>query len=108
MIRLPELYYIAAECYVRKSVPELSAALDCLNKVRENRGLYTPLQNLDATQIIAEIQKEYHKEFLSEGVMFYYYKRTGATTIPNYTGVMGDEQYILPYPEFELQSGRVQ
>ena len=24
-----------------------------------------------------EIQKEYHKEFLSEGVMFYYYKRTG-------------------------------
>jgi hypothetical protein len=58
--------------------------------------------------ILVEIQKEYHKEFLSEGVMFYYYKRTGTKTIPNYTEDMEDAQYVLPYPEFEIQSGRVQ
>ena len=63
---------------------------------------------LDAEQILVEIQKEYHKEFLSEGVMFYYYKRTGTKTIPNYTEDMEDAQYVLPYPEFEIQSGRVQ
>ena len=69
---------------------------------------YTPLEDLDAEQILVEIQKEYHKEFLSEGVMFYYYKRTGTKTIPNYTEDMEDAQYVLPYPEFEIQSGRVQ
>lgn len=108
MIRIPEIYYIAAECYVKQNNPNLSLALNCLNTVREKRGLYTPLEDLDAEQILVEIQKEYHKEFLSEGVMFYYYKRTGTKTIPNYTEDMGDAQYVLPYPEFEIQSGRVQ
>lgn len=109
MIRLPELYYIAAECYVRQSSPDIDKALEYLNKIRETRGLLTPLEGLDAEQTIAEIQKEYRKEFLSEGVMFYYYKRTGAETIPFSNGeTMGDEQYVLPYPEFEKQSGRVQ
>ena len=51
--------------------------------------------------------KEYQKEFLSEGVMFYYYKRTGATSIPR-TEEMDDKKYVLPYPDFEIQSGRVQ
>ncbi len=108
MIRLPELYYMAAECYATKASPNLSLALERLNTVREKRGLYTPLQDLDANGIIEEIKKEYKKEFISEGVIFYYYKRTGATTIPFLSDEMGDAQYVLPYPEFELQSGRVQ
>ena len=108
MIRIPEIDYIAAECYVKQNNPNLPLALNCLNTVREKRGLYTPLEDLDAEQILVEIQKEYHKEFLSEGVMFYYYKRTGTKTIPNYTEDMEDAQYVLPYPEFEIQSGRVQ
>lgn len=40
--------------------------------------------------------------------MFYYYKRTNATTIPNFSKEMSDTEYLLPYPDFELQSGRVQ
>ena len=59
-------------------------------------------------RIIEEIQKEYHKEFISEGIMFYYYKRTGCKSIPNYSEEMTDTQYLLPYPTFEIQSGRVQ
>jgi hypothetical protein len=108
MIRLPELYYIAAECYALKSSPNLALALQRLNTVREKRGLYTALTGLDATQILTEIKKEYGKEFLSEGVMFYYYKRTGATAIPRLTEPMSDAQYVWPYPAFELQSGRIQ
>jgi len=83
-------------------------ALQRLNKIRENRGISTPLENLNADQIIKEIQKEYYKEFISEGVMFYYYKRTGCKSIPNYSEEMTDTQYLLPYPTFEIQSGRVQ
>ena len=88
--------------------PNLDMALQRLNKIRENRGISTPLENLNADQIIKEIQKEYYKEFISEGVMFYYYKRTGCKSIPNYSEEMTDTQYLLPYPTFEIQSGRVQ
>lgn len=108
MIRLPEMYYISAECYARQDIPNLILAQNRLNTVREKRGLYTSLENLTIEQVLKEIQKEYHKEFLSEGVMFYYYKRTGVTNIPNYTEEVGDTQYVLPYPEFEIQSGRIQ
>jgi len=108
MIRIPEIYYIAAECYATGSNPNLDMALDRLNGVRNMRGLYENLEDLTVEQTLEEIKKEYHKEFLSEGVMFYYYKRTGATVVPHYTEEMGDEEYLLPYPAFELQAGRVQ
>ena len=108
MIRLPEIFYIAAECYATGPNPNLQLAMDRLNTIRNNRGLYENLTGLTAEQIINEIGKEYHKEFLSEGVMFYYYKRNGFKKIPHQSVEMGDAQYVLPYPAFELQSGRVQ
>lgn len=108
MIRLPEVYYIAAECYASGPSPDPDKAMGHLNTIRRLRGLYDDLQGLSADEILIEIGKEYHKEFLSEGVMFFYYKRTGAITIPHYDEEMSDEQYVLPYPDFELQSGRVQ
>lgn len=107
LIRLPEIYYIAAECYATGAEPDLDLAIERLSTVREKRGLYSTLENLSAKEIVDEIRKEYQKEFLSEGVMFYYYKRTGATSIPR-KEEMGDEDYLLPYPDFEIQSGRVQ
>lgn len=108
LIRLPEVYYMAAECYATGTTPNLNMALERLNKIREIRGITIPLKELNADQIIQEIQKEYRKEFLSEGVMFHYYKRTGSLSVPNYAEMMTDKQYVLPYPTFELQSGRVQ
>lgn len=108
LIRLPEMYYIAAECCATGAEPDLGKALGYLNAMREKRGLYDPLENLDAAGIMTEIGKEYRKEYLAEGVMFYYYKRLGVTEVPYFEGDMGDEQYVLPYPDFETQSGRVQ
>lgn len=108
MIRLPEMYYIAAECYATGASPDLGKSMALLNTIRTNRGIYDNLEGLTAEQIMEEIKKEYHKEFLSEGVMFYYYKRTGAQAVPHWTEEMGDAQYVLPYPAFELQAGRVQ
>ena len=107
LMRMPEMYYIAAECHLANG--EVKEALDLLTVVRNQRGVY---ESLDATmsveQAMEEIKKEYHKEFLLEGVMFYYYKRTGADVLPNMDTPMTDEQYVLPYPEFELQNGRIQ
>lgn len=108
LIRIPEVYYIAAECCVTGPTPDLTKAMGYLNTVREHRAVYEPLEGLDADGVMAEIAKEYRKEFQMEGAMFYYYKRLGITTIPHYDGAMGDEQYVLPYPDFETQSGRIQ
>ena len=108
MIRIPEIYYIAAECYTTGTARDLEKAMELLNTIRMSRGIYDELTGLSAEEIMEEIKKEYRKEFLSEGVMFYYYKRTGEKRIPHYEGEMTDEQYVLPYPAFEFQAGRVQ
>ena len=107
LVRMPEMYYIAAECHLANN--NVKEALDLLTVVRNQRGVY---EELDATMSVEaameEIKKEYRKEFLLEGVMFYYYKRTGADVLPNLETPMTDTEYVLPYPEFELQNGRIQ
>ena len=62
----------------------------------------------DTEVTLEEIRKEYRKEFIAEGVMFHYYKRLGIVDIPDYDEAMGDRQYLLPYPDFETENGRVQ
>ena len=105
VLRLPEVYYIAAECYLNNG--NLQKAMDLVNVIREKRGLYTPLSGLSSEEIKEQIKREYRKEFLGEGEIFYYYKRTGASSIPNHEE-MTDADYLLPYPDLEIQSGRVQ
>jgi hypothetical protein len=46
---------------------------------------------------------------LSEGQLFYLYKRWGEKTVAGYAQEMSDKQYVLPYPESEIiNGGRVQ
>ncbi|WP_418992497.1 RagB/SusD family nutrient uptake outer membrane protein [Alistipes sp.] len=109
MIRMSEMYYIAAECYATGSEPDLALAIERLTTVRRQRGVFEELDPaMDAEAIMDEIRKEYRKEFLCEGVVFYLYKRFGQPMIPNYDKEMTDKQYVLPYPEYELRMGRVQ
>lgn len=110
LIRIPEVYYIAAEAYLTKGQAGVESALKLVNTVREKRGLFTPLEGLNVEETKNEIRKEYLKEYLGEGVLFFQYKRWGEKKIPNLDDnkIMGDEQYVLPYPEFEIQSGRKQ
>ena len=105
VIRLPEIYYMAAECYASQG--DARKAMELLNVVREKRGLYTPLTDLTAEQVQEEIKKEYRKEFLGEGEIFYYYKRMGVQSIQNFEE-MTDADYLLPYPDMETSAGRVQ
>jgi hypothetical protein len=97
LIRLPEMYYIAAEC------SDPATATDYLNTVREQRGLADLPGGLDAAAVQNEILKEYQKEFYAEGQMFYYYKRMNLTQI-RFSGIPGsDNVYIMPLPDGELQ-----
>ena len=107
LMRMPEMYYIAAECHLANE--EVENALNLLTVVRNQRGVYEELdETMTSEEAMEEIRKEYRKEFLLEGVMFYYYKRMGVDLLPNSETPMTDAEYVLPYPEFELQNGRIQ
>ena len=95
LLRLSEMYYIATEC---------TDDLSYLNTVRNNRNLI----GLPKTATIkSEIQKEYQKEFYGEGQLWFYYKRTKATSIPNPLSASGSmnmnaANYVLPLPLSEI------
>ena len=102
VLRKSESYYIAAEI-LKESDPE--RAIELLNLVREARNLeFAPLSDLTADQIQEEVGKEYRKEFLAEGQMFFYYKRLDATRIEG-AGVNAQSIYVLPMPDTEIEFG---
>lgn len=108
LIRLSEMYYIAAESYAA-SDPNYSAKL--LNEVRENRGYGSAtmpiLDTLNATTeyITNELYKEMRKELIGEGQLFYYYKRNGYTTIPGSAVTADRNVYVFDMPENEIEFG---
>ncbi|MBF4471782.1 RagB/SusD family nutrient uptake outer membrane protein [Flavobacterium sp. HJJ] len=99
MFKLSEMYLIAAET---AAVPADGIAF--LNTLRFNRGL----GNLALTAgVTAEVTKEYKKEFIGEGQLFFYYKRINSATIPNGSAssgnvTMGKLQYVVPMPDSEI------
>lgn len=105
LIKLPEMYYIAAEYYIDT---DLAKAIEYLNIVRSSRGIIEEIPlTADVDTVKNELFKEYRKEYVSEGQLFFYYKRVGATSIPGLSvnTVVGDAIYLLPYPDSELQFG---
>lgn len=95
LLRLSEVYYIAAECEQNPFY---------LNQVRNNRGLLDLPTNANLT---TELQKEYQKEFFGEGQLWFYYKRRNVTSIPNPLSASGNitmnaAKYVVPLPLSEL------
>jgi len=74
MIRITEMYYIAAEC-ATANLDSLTAT-NLLDSVRVHRSLpkYTATA-LKTDSLNVEIRKEYQKEFLGEGQTFFFFKR---------------------------------
>lgn len=101
MIRITEMYYIAAECATAKL--DTLSATDWLDSVRVHRGLakYT-LAALKRDSLNVEIAKEYQKEFMGEGQVFYFYKRKNLpfSALP-YTKVpvVSNASYVFIKPE---------
>ena len=106
LIKLPEMYFIAAEHYVNTG--ELNTAIDLLNRVRSSRGIIHQIpEGANQDEVKLELFKEHRKEFISEGQLFFFYKRLGRTAIPGLsaTTVVGDKIYVLPYPDSEIEFG---
>ena len=112
MIRLPEMYYIIAECAANA---ETSA--EALNTVRLSRGIpysdeihtlgyddkdATSEENKQQTRRINEIMKEYRKEYYAEGQLFFFLKAHHYTTYYG-CGVanMTSKEYQMPLPDNE-------
>ena len=111
LIKISEMYFIAAESALRKATPEFDKAIQYLNDVRSSRGILEEIPaDANAETINEELFKEYRKDFISEGQLFYYYKRLGLDHIPGLseTVIVDDAIYMLPYPDSELSFGRIQ
>jgi len=100
LIRLSEMYYIAAE-----ATPDLTEALDLLNKIRTQRAIPTIITPLNELTRMQEIAKEYNKEFYAEGQLFFYYKRLGILPVPRSTVTMTAQTYVFPLPDNEIEFG---
>lgn len=98
VIRLSEVYYIAAEC---AATTEEGVAY--LNTIRANRGLGALAVTISATTLTAEILKEYKKEFYAEGQLFYYFKRKNAAKIDGNSLAATEAVYVLPMPDNEVE-----
>ncbi|MBV4359264.1 RagB/SusD family nutrient uptake outer membrane protein [Pinibacter aurantiacus] len=101
MIRLTELYYIAAEA--SNAAADSLTATNLLDTVRVHRNLPKYTQTaLKRDSINIEIGKEYQKEFLGEGQVFFYYKRKNIpfSSLP-YTKVpvVSNASYVFIKPE---------
>ncbi|MFD2968747.1 RagB/SusD family nutrient uptake outer membrane protein [Sphingobacterium bambusae] len=103
LIRISEMYYIAAEC-----TEDLAEASEYLNTVRSARKI-TSILSLTNVNKDNEILKEYQKEFLGDGQLWYYCKRKDLSK-PQLNelfdwGVWNKEWYVFDMPENEFQYG---
>jgi len=100
LIRISEMYYIAAE-----SAEDPAEGLTYLNTVRQHRNIITDITN--PSNLKNELTKEYRKEFYGEGQLWYYYKRSKITSIMSMTAngsntTISLTNYKLPIPQVEL------
>lgn len=98
-IRISEMYYILAE--VLKET-DLEEATNLLNTLRGYRGLIS-LKNLTKDELQQELEKEYYREFIGEGQLFFYHKRMNTKMIATANAL-----YVLPMPEDEIDLGQRQ
>ena len=106
LIRKPEMYYIAAECLLGTgNDADRIKAIEILNTVRSNRGLAKLGNDMTAGTVQDEITKEYQREFIGEGQLFYYYKRLGFEKIPYATKAGSDAVYVIPLPSGDVGLG---
>jgi hypothetical protein len=105
VIRVSEMYYIAAECANKKG--DIGGGASLLNKVRQARGLnaLNAAGITNADSLSTEIMREYQKEFIQEGQAFFYYKRLNKDLkqATGTTAVIPNDVYVLPIPDREKE-----
>lgn len=102
LIKLPEMYFIAAECLKNT---DYTQAVNLINTVRLARGVNaSPINTVDFDNALAS---EYRKEFIGEGQLFFYHKRRNDVSIPKAGGfdLVALKGYKLPIPVSEIVNG---
>lgn len=103
LIRLPEMYYILAECS-----DNLQESANYLSTVRVSRGLESISLN-DESEKMTAIEKEYRKEFYAEGQLWFFYKRNGYKTFQfcPLKKDLTETNYRFSIPDDEITLGNI-
>ncbi|MCR4995601.1 MAG: RagB/SusD family nutrient uptake outer membrane protein [Bacteroidales bacterium] len=104
LLRVAEMYLIRSEVQYRQGEGE--AALATLNELRKARNL-TALTAMPA-DFYLELIREYRREFLGEGQLFFLYKRLNCNTVLNYPEVdmVAERLYTFPLPITETEAAQ--
>lgn len=96
MIRLTEMYYIMAECHARQG--NWGKAKEILESVRSKRGCSKQLNISNWAEFEEELIRDARREWISEGQLFYLYKRLNANVDfgKNVVRPLKREEYLLP------------
>lgn len=105
LIRLSEMYYILTEAVA------VEEGAKWINTVRNARGISRRNDvNFTSTEArIAELQKEYQKDFYAEGQFFYFLKRLNIKEFHRcpFEKGMPESAYVFPIPDDEVEYGLV-
>lgn len=95
------MYHIICEYYVEKD--RLSDAIEKLDKLRMERGLgYNNLDpDMSETDFLKKLRLDAHKEFISEGQVFFMYKRLNHPIWDGNTNGEITPNFVLPTPDSE-------
>ncbi len=101
MIRLGEMYLIAAECQYRAT----GSGLETLNQLRVARGV--PALENQPSDFYAELIREYRRELLGEGQLFFLYKRLNRPSVSGSDkDMVGEKAYTFPLPLSETDAAQ--
>ena len=102
LIRLSEAYLIAAEC---AATPE--EALEYLMAIRVHRNCHMTITATSMDEVKELVTKEFAREMLGEGQLFFYYKRLNLDQFLNGSEIGGTyemltDNYQWPLPDVEI------
>lgn len=110
VIRATEMRYIMAECYARKN--QFDEAYRILNDIRQKRSEYAEVEGEWKTMEELKVARDFEifqrdmirdaqREWISEGQLFYLYKRLGAKIYFKSDEVreLNKSEYMLPIPD---------
>lgn len=97
-IRISEMYLIKAECNYRAS----GKGLEELNEIRTHRN--SEILTVMPSDFYEELLREYRREFLGEGQLWFFYKRLNIEKIKGSDAdPIGQKVYTFPIPKSEKE-----
>ena len=101
LIKISEMYLIVSECDYR----DTGNGLDALNELRLARNANT--YETQPTDYYTELIREYRREFIGEGQLFFLYKRLNRTSIiGSDADAIGEKVYTFPLPLSETEASQ--